>query len=119
MNHFVAATVAQHNFDFTAFVAGDLACIGGAVGREPAADLVSGRVLERDGVAAFEPPFDGDNAMNILFRHLDGGATPLSVLRSDLTKSLCALVERVMAREVENRPADATAFARELEEVEL
>jgi serine/threonine-protein kinase len=82
------------------------------------ADLYSVGIVMYEMLAGV-PPYDGENAMNILFRHLDGGATPLGTIRTDLPKSLCVFVEGVMARDVENRPADAIAFARELDEVEL
>jgi len=64
-------------------------------------------------------PYDGDNAMNILFRHLDGDAPPLRELVPDFPQELDRLVMRTMSVEPHNRPASAGELLTELEKVQL
>ena len=56
-------------------------------------------------------PYDGDNPMSILFRHLDGDATPLAELVPDLPAEILEIVDRLIAVDREARPADARALA--------
>ena len=54
-------------------------------------------------------PYDGDNPMNVLFRHLDGDAPPLSQVCA-MPEPVSALVARGMAVDRAERPQTATEF---------
>ncbi len=58
-------------------------------------------------------PYDGDNPMNVLFRHLDGDAPPLKELCS-VPDDLSDLVMRTMAVDRTERPPSADDLARSL-----
>jgi serine/threonine-protein kinase len=60
-------------------------------------------------------PYDGDNPMNVLFRHLDGDAIPLTEV-TDVPPDLAALVMRLMSLEREDRFQSAHALADALHE---
>ena len=53
-------------------------------------------------VLAGKPPYQGDNAVTVAFKHLHEAPEPIQDIRSDLPLTLCAIVERMMAKE----PAD-------------
>jgi serine/threonine-protein kinase len=55
-------------------------------------------------------PYDADNAMAILFRHLDGDATPLGKVLPGFPAELEAVVMRAMHVEREQRPESALAL---------
>lgn len=61
-------------------------------------------------------PYDGDNPMNVLFRHLDGDAPPLKDICS-MADPLSSLVARGMAVSREERPQTATEFLEQLRAV--
>ena len=82
------------------------------------ADLYSLGILMYEMLSG-EPPYDGDNPMNILFRHLDGGATPLSRLVPDVAPALEQAVQHAMQLQPTDRPAGAADFLRELDEVAI
>jgi serine/threonine protein kinase len=52
-------------------------------------------------------PFDGDNAVEVMTAHLQHRLVPLQQLRPDVPDCICAWLERLMARNMEDRPADA------------
>jgi serine/threonine-protein kinase len=54
-----------------------------------------------------KPPFHGENAVNILFQHLEGKTTPLRELNAGVPATLEKAVGRIMARDRNERPADA------------
>jgi serine/threonine-protein kinase len=54
-------------------------------------------------------PYDGDNPMNVLFRHLDGDAAPLAEI-CEVPPALSAAVMRGMAVNRDERPATAAEF---------
>jgi serine/threonine-protein kinase len=58
-------------------------------------------------------PYDGDNPMNVLFRHLDGDAPPLKSICS-LPEPLSDVVQRGMAVSRDERPQTATEFLEQL-----
>jgi serine/threonine-protein kinase len=84
-------------------------------------DEVDGRAdLYSLGVMMYEMlsgslPYDGDNPMNVLFRHLDGDAIPLTEV-TDVPPDLAALVMRLMSLEREDRFQSAHALADALHE---
>lgn len=59
--------------------------------------------------------FEDDNVVEMLVRVSRDRAPSLAELRPDLDADSCALVDRMVAREPEDRPADAGAVLRELE----
>ncbi len=81
------------------------------------ADLYSFGVVMYEMISG-SVPFDGDNPMNILFRHLDGDATPIQEIVPDLPEGVVRLVERTMALDPNDRPDDARALAAEILEVD-
>jgi serine/threonine-protein kinase len=64
-----------------------------------------------------ELPVQGDNAVNILFNHLEGEITPLRERVEDIPEELEQLVMRAMARKAEERPESAAALLQLLEAV--
>jgi serine/threonine-protein kinase len=64
-------------------------------------------------------PYDGENAMNILFRHLDGDAAPLREVVPSLPEALGEVVMRAMQLDPDRRPASAALLLQELEQVAI
>ena len=62
-------------------------------------------------------PYDGDNPMNVLFRHLDGDAPPVHEIEKSVDEVLSRVVMRAMALRPADRPATAMDLFRELSEV--
>lgn len=65
------------------------------------------------GVTAYQmlaghPPFEGANAIEVAFRHVQGNPKPLDSIRPDIPRALVALVHRAMARKPEDRPQTPT-----------
>ena len=76
------------------------------------------------GVTAYQmlagrPPFDGDNALSIALQHVKDQAPALSTLRPDVPIELCQLVEMMMEKNREKRPADAAHLIKELRKVKV
>ncbi|MHC4917887.1 MAG: serine/threonine-protein kinase, partial [Planctomycetota bacterium] len=63
------------------------------------------------------PPFDGENAMEILHKHLKETAPPLSEHRPGLSPDLEAVVARMMARAPEDRYQTAAEVLEDLDRV--
>jgi serine/threonine-protein kinase len=82
----------------------------------PAADLYSLGVLMYEMFTG-KLPYDGDNPMNVLFRHLDGDAPPPTEIDPAIPESLSRVVMRAMAMSPSDRPAGARALLAELREV--
>jgi hypothetical protein len=61
-----------------------------------------------------EPPFPREGRAARLYAHLSGDYVPLSERRSDLPPELDAAVRAAMARDPDDRPPTAAAFARRL-----
>jgi serine/threonine-protein kinase len=64
-------------------------------------------------------PYDGENAMNILFRHLDGDAEPITTVVKGFPESLSHAVMRAMHVDPAQRPASAEELLHDLEAVKL
>ncbi len=67
------------------------------------------------GVLLFElltgrPPFGGDNALSVAYRHVNSDVPPPSTLVPRLPPELDALVARATRRAAEDRPADAATM---------
>ena len=56
------------------------------------------------------PPFQGTNPFEVAVQHVQSQATPLHAVRPDLPADLCALVDKMMAKE----PADRYQTARDI-----
>lgn len=52
-------------------------------------------------------PFEGDGIAAVMSAHLAGRFAPLAPLRPDVGAAACAWAERLLAREMEDRPASA------------
>ncbi|MFE2718205.1 protein kinase [Streptomyces mirabilis] len=71
-----------------------------------AADLYAlGCVLYEMLVAV--PPFTSESPFELAAKHLDEVPTPLAVIRSEIPAELIRLVERLLAKDPADRPADA------------
>ncbi len=64
-----------------------------------------------------EQPFHGEDAVNVAFQHVNTDVPPPSARVPGLAADIDALVLRATSREPAVRPADATAFLRELHRV--
>jgi serine/threonine-protein kinase len=60
------------------------------------------------------PPFAGSTFSEVVARALTEPAPPLREARPDLPEELCALVERLLAKDPRERPGDAAAVAASL-----
>ena len=63
---------------------------------------------------AGRPPFTGDTALAVAVKHLNETPPSLRELRPDVPPGVVALIERMMSKKKEDRPADAQAVANEL-----
>jgi serine/threonine-protein kinase len=64
-------------------------------------------------------PYDGDNPMNVLFRHLDGDAPSLVDTREGFSPELSRIVAKAMQRDKDERYATAMEVFADLDRVEL
>ncbi|WP_461008665.1 serine/threonine-protein kinase [Streptomyces capparidis] len=78
--------------------------MGGAVG--PATDLYALGVVLHEMVSG-GAPFQGTTALGVLHRHLYEPPVPLRQLRPEVPEPLEALVLRLLAKDPQDRPADA------------
>ena len=60
------------------------------------------------------PPFMGDTALAVAVKHLNEAPPSLKAARPDVPAGVVALIERMMSKKKEDRPADALAVANEL-----
>jgi eukaryotic-like serine/threonine-protein kinase len=56
---------------------------------------------------AGRPPFEGDNAVSIAVKHLHEAPVPLEEVRPDLPGAVCEMVQRMMAKQSDDRYASA------------
>lgn len=61
-----------------------------------------------------KPPFTGDSAVAIAYQHVSETATPISTLVPGLDKRWDSIVAKAMAKDTENRYADAAAFRQDI-----
>jgi serine/threonine-protein kinase len=64
---------------------------------------------------AGEPPFTGDDAVSVAFKHVHQEPLPLAELRPDLPVELCALIHKLMAKKPEARYQTAREVLRDIE----
>jgi eukaryotic-like serine/threonine-protein kinase len=60
------------------------------------------------------PPYTGDNALSVAYRHVNDDVPPPSRIAGDVPPELDDLILRATSREAARRPADAAAFLAEL-----
>lgn len=83
-------------------------------------DSIDGRTdLYSLGVVMYEAlsgvqPVRGENAVSLLFQHLEGEVEPLRERAAEVPEALAELVMRCLSREPEGRPADAAEVERVL-----
>jgi serine/threonine-protein kinase len=63
------------------------------------------------------PPFQGQTPFDVALQHLQAQATPLHAVRPDLPAELCALVDRMMAKQPEARLQSAREVMREVSRI--
>ena len=63
---------------------------------------------------AGRPPFSGDTALAVAVKHLNETAPSLKEIRPDVPPGVVALIDRMMSKKREDRPADAQAVANDL-----
>lgn len=63
------------------------------------------------------PPFLGETALSIAVKHLNEPPPPLKDRRPDLPEALCDLVHRMMEKNPDDRPADATELMQEIKKI--
>ena len=63
------------------------------------------------------PPFHGETALSIAVKHLNEAAPSLKKRRPDLPEELCDLVHRMMEKDPNKRPANATELMQEIRQI--
>jgi eukaryotic-like serine/threonine-protein kinase len=63
---------------------------------------------------AGRPPFSGESALAVAVKHLNEAPPSLKDVRPDVPPGVVALIERMMSKKKEDRPADAQAVANDL-----
>ena len=63
------------------------------------------------------PPYSGDTAISVAYRHVNSDVPPPSLVAGDVPPELDALVRRATSRDPAARPADAAALLAELRRV--
>jgi serine/threonine protein kinase len=63
---------------------------------------------------AGRPPFTGDTALAVAVKHLNETPPSLKSVRPDVPPGVVALIEKMMSKKKEDRPADAQAVANDL-----
>ncbi len=67
---------------------------------------------------AGQPPYAGDNPMAVVAAHLTAPVPAIRAVRSDVEPAFAALLERMMAKQPGDRPANAAACLAELRRTE-
>jgi serine/threonine-protein kinase len=91
-------------------------------------EQVSGKALDARsdiyslGVMAFhmlagQPPFTGETALSVAVKHLNEQPPSLADSRPDVPVGVRMLIERMMAKKKEERPADAQAVLNEIKQL--
>ena len=85
---------------------------------DPRSDIYSLGVTVYHMLAG-EPPFDGDNALAIALQHIKNEPQPLQEIRPDIPFELADVVNQMMAKSPEARPASGNALLKELRKVKI
>jgi serine/threonine-protein kinase len=67
---------------------------------------------------AGSPPYRGSNAFEVAVQHVQSEPEPLEHLRPDLPADLCALVHKLMAKDIESRYQSAKDVLRDLTKIQ-
>ncbi len=68
-------------------------------------------------MVAGRPPFTGETALAVAIKHLNEKPPELAEVRPDLPAGFRSLIERMMAKKKEDRPADAQAVLAEIKQL--
>lgn len=79
-------------------------------------DLYSFGVMAYHMLAG-KPPFNGETPLSIAVQHLNSDRPSLKLVRPDLPDSVCAFVQKLMAKNREDRYADPQAVIQELKQL--
>lgn len=85
---------------------------------DPRSDIYSLGVTAYHMLAG-EPPFDGDNALAIALKHIKNHAQPLQDVRPDIPLELVQVVNGMMSKDPDERPASGAALLKELRKVKV
>ncbi len=85
---------------------------------DPRSDLYSLGVMAYQMLAG-QPPFEADSPLALAVRHLHDAPTPLSEIRKDLPAELCEFVQRLLAKQPDQRFASPTALLVELKQLRI
>lgn len=66
---------------------------------------------------AGHPPFTGETALAVAVKHLNEQPPALAEVRPDVPAGVCTLIDRMMAKRKEDRPADAQAVLSEIKQL--
>jgi serine/threonine protein kinase len=66
---------------------------------------------------AGQPPFVGENAFEVAFKHVRSEPVPLEQLRPDLPEGLCGLIKKMMAKDPAARPQSGRELLRDIVKV--
>ena len=90
-------------------------------------EQIEGKTLDKRsdiyslGVTCFQilagrPPFEANTSMNVALQHLRDLPPPLQTIRSDLPKKLCQIVDRMLAKDPQDRFSDGQAVLQALDQ---
>ncbi len=68
---------------------------------------------------AGKPPYDGETALAIALKHVNDEPEPLARLRPDLPPELVRLIDRMMAKSIDNRPQSAGQLLKEIRSLKI
>ncbi len=85
---------------------------------DPRSDIYSLGVTVYHMLAG-NPPFEGDNALSIAVQHVKNDPEPLEQIRPDAPPELCQLIHRMVAKNPDDRPANASSLMREIRKIKI
>ncbi len=66
---------------------------------------------------AGRPPFEGENAVSVAVKHLHEAPEPLGKIRPDLPAAVCSVVDRMTAKQPEDRYENAQAVLNDIRKI--
>ncbi|MCH2180596.1 MAG: serine/threonine protein kinase [Mariniblastus sp.] len=85
---------------------------------DPRSDIYSLGVTAYHMLAG-EPPYDGDNALAIALKHIKNQPQPLQDIRPDIPPELVHVVNGMMSKNPDDRPASGAVLLKELRKVKI
>ena len=82
----------------------------------PASDLYAVGLMAWEMLVG-RPPFESDNPVTVVYKHVHEDVPNLRVISSALPTSLCSFVASLVSRNLENRPNNASIAAGQLDKV--